>query len=47
MIAETAYLIAERRGFDPGHDVEDWLLAERQVDQLLSGELPPAGRDVN
>lgn len=29
-IAELAYLKAERRGFNPGHDLEDWLEAEKE-----------------
>ena len=35
MIAESAYLRAERRGFTPGHETEDWLAAEAEVDRLL------------
>jgi len=35
LIAETAYLRAERRGFVAGHDVEDWLAAEAEVDAFL------------
>jgi Protein of unknown function (DUF2934) len=35
MIAESAYLRAERRGFAPGHEVDDWLAAEAEVDALL------------
>jgi hypothetical protein len=35
MIAENAYLRAERRGFAPGHEVADWLAAEQEVDALL------------
>ena len=35
MIAEGAYLRAERRGFAPGHETEDWLAAEAEVDALL------------
>ncbi len=35
MIAEGAYLRAERRGFAPGHETEDWLAAETEVDALL------------
>lgn len=31
-IAERAYWRAERRGFEPGHELEDWLHAEREVD---------------
>jgi Protein of unknown function (DUF2934) len=36
LIAEAAYLRAERRGFNPGHETEDWLAAEAEVDALLS-----------
>ncbi len=32
MIAEAAYFQAERRGFSPGCELEDWLAAETQVD---------------
>lgn len=35
MIAEGAYLRSERRGFTPGHEAEDWLAAEAEVDALL------------
>ena len=35
MISEGAYLRAERRGFEPGHETEDWLAAEAEVDALL------------
>jgi hypothetical protein len=38
MIAEAAYLRAERRGFAPGHETEDWLTAEIEVDALLRSE---------
>lgn len=30
-IAELAYYKAERRGFEPGHELEDWLEAEREL----------------
>jgi Protein of unknown function (DUF2934) len=33
-IARAAYYRAERRHFEPGHELEDWLAAERQVDYL-------------
>jgi len=36
MIAERAYLRAERRGFAPGLEEEDWLAAEKEIDALLS-----------
>ncbi|MGH8137340.1 MAG: DUF2934 domain-containing protein [Steroidobacteraceae bacterium] len=35
MIAEAAYLRAERRSFAPGHEEEDWVAAEAEVDALL------------
>jgi len=37
-IAEAAYFIAERRGFAPGRELEDWLQAENEVDARLIGE---------
>lgn len=30
-IAVTAYYLAEARGFEPGHDQEDWYAAERLI----------------
>jgi hypothetical protein len=35
LIRENAYLRAERRGFTPGSESEDWLAAEIEVDALL------------
>jgi hypothetical protein len=32
MIAENAYYRAERRGFLPGYEIEDWLAAEAEID---------------
>jgi hypothetical protein len=34
-IAEAAYYRAERRGFAPGAELEDWLAAEREIDALV------------
>jgi tRNA isopentenyl-2-thiomethyl-A-37 hydroxylase MiaE len=36
MIELAAYLRAEARHFEAGHEVEDWLAAEAEVDQRLS-----------
>jgi hypothetical protein len=36
LIAQIAYYRAERRGFEPGHDAEDWLNAEAEVDTALT-----------
>ncbi|HEX4388225.1 MAG TPA: DUF2934 domain-containing protein [Steroidobacteraceae bacterium] len=35
LIAQNAYLRAERRGFAAGGETEDWLAAEIEVDALL------------
>ena len=32
-IAEAAYYRAERRGFAEGHEIEDWLAAESEIDR--------------
>jgi hypothetical protein len=37
-IAEAAYFRSQHRGFTPGHELEDWLAAEEEVDQRLIGE---------
>jgi hypothetical protein len=34
-VEQKAYELFERRGRDPGHDLEDWLEAERLVKQEL------------
>jgi hypothetical protein len=36
MIARAAYVLAEARGFDPGHDLEDWFAAQAEVDAVLA-----------
>lgn len=36
-IAVLAYQFAEGRGFVPGHELEDWLAAEKEVDGQLGG----------
>lgn len=37
-IAMAAYARAEKRGFAPGFEVDDWLAAEREVDAALAAE---------
>jgi hypothetical protein len=32
MIAKEAYLLAEQRGFSPGHELDDWFMAVSMVD---------------
>jgi hypothetical protein len=38
LIAEAAYLRAAGRGFEPGHELEDWLAAEKLVEARLAHE---------
>lgn len=37
MIADAAYFRAEKRGFQPGHELEDWLAAEQEIQQHAQG----------
>ncbi|MBV5310434.1 DUF2934 domain-containing protein [Chromatium okenii] len=36
MIEDAAYFKAEKRNFAPGHEVEDWADAEREIDDLIN-----------
>ena len=40
MIAVAAYYRAEKRGFGPGAELEDWLDAEAEIVRLLSADKP-------
>jgi PHD/YefM family antitoxin component YafN of YafNO toxin-antitoxin module len=35
MIARMAYFRAEKRNFEPGWELEDWLESERMIDRML------------
>lgn len=37
-IAEATYLYASRRGFAPGHALDDWVVAENEINPRLAGE---------
>lgn len=37
MAATAAYFLAEKRGFEPGHELDDWLAAEAGIADM---ELP-------
>jgi len=41
LIAQAAYLRAERRGFAPGFEEQDWLSAEIEVDTMLTQGIAP------
>ena len=36
-IAEAAYFRAKERGFEPGHELEDWVEAESEVMGRING----------
>lgn len=40
-IERRAYEIAQRRGFAPGEEVEDWLQAEREIEAGAPRNTPP------
>lgn len=42
-IAEAAYWRAERRGFIAGQELDDWLAAEKEVDEEIAS--PPPDRE--
>jgi hypothetical protein len=37
-ISEAAFFKAAARGFAPGHEWDDWLAAEKEIDAQSSGE---------
>ena len=37
LISEAAYYKAEKRGFESGHEEQDWLEAEREIKSCLNG----------
>lgn len=42
LIRQTAYTLYEARSCVSGHELEDWLQAEAQVDQMLAQGVPMA-----
>jgi Protein of unknown function (DUF2934) len=40
-IARRAYEIARERGFEPGHELDDWLQAEREAEAGAPRNTPP------
>ena len=43
LVAEAAYFRAASRHFAPGHELDDWLVAEREVAErvVIANPLPP------
>ena len=47
LVAERAYYKSQQRGFMPGHELDDWLAAEREVaDLLVASDPAPVERPV-
>ena len=44
LVRIAAYFRAERRGFAPGYEWEDWLAAEAEVSALAGTQSPPKPR---
>jgi hypothetical protein len=40
-IAKRAYELAAQRGFAPGHELDDWLQAEREIEAGAPRNTPP------
>lgn len=40
-IAQRAYWHASQRGFEAGHELEDWLQAEKEIDAEQVDQVPP------
>jgi hypothetical protein len=36
-IAEAAYYRAEKRGFEPGLELDDWFTAEQEINSISTG----------
>lgn len=46
MIATAAYFRAQQRGFEPGHELEDWLAAETEVAHAQQLSVIETGADT-
>lgn len=46
MVAIAAYFRAQKRGFEPGHELEDWIAAEAEVVHIQQVVLMRSGADT-
>lgn len=46
MIATAAYFRAQKRGFEPGHELDDWLAAETEVAHAQQLSILATGADA-
>lgn len=47
MVAVRAYFKAEQRGFLPGHELDDWLAAEREIAAPSTKRKPAARKQIS
>nr|WP_298726702.1 DUF2934 domain-containing protein [uncultured Steroidobacter sp.] len=47
MVATAAYFRAQKRGFEPGHELEDWIAAEAEVAHARQLELIASGAETH
>jgi hypothetical protein len=45
-IATAAYFLAQKRGFEPGHELDDWLTAEADIAHALQLSILTTGADA-
>lgn len=45
-VSECAYYKAEKRGFAPGHEIEDWYEAEKEILESFSQSSRAFGLDL-
>jgi hypothetical protein len=38
MVSEAAYHLSEKQGFQPGRDMDNWLIAEQQIEAFIKKE---------
>jgi len=46
MIREAAYFRYVQRGYEPGHDIDDWIAAEAELFSEESVQLPPESTET-
>lgn len=46
MIATAAYFLAQKRGFEPGHELDDWVAAETEVAHAIQIDVAASGADT-
>ena len=45
MTATAAYFLAQKRGFEPGHELDDWIAAETEIAHAIQMDVAASGVD--